>query len=64
MINNNCYLIDTVYDPEFNTTYFYVYHQHSDGHREIVSRYFRNYASAEELRDELNDDLYDGEGTA
>ncbi len=57
----NCYRIDTIYDRDFHETYYYVYHEHSDGHRDIVFRYFRSYASAEVLRDELNDDLYDEE---
>lgn len=55
---NNYYEIDTIYDPAFDTTYYYVYHQYPNGNRTIVSRYFRKYKSAEELKDELNDDLY------
>lgn len=58
MSNTDFYDIDTIYDPAFECTYYYVYHQHSDGHRDIVSRYFRKYKSAEELKDELNDHLY------
>lgn len=59
MANKNYYDIDTIYDPAFGKTYYYVYHQYSNGNRDIVSRYFRNYKSAEELKDELNDNLYD-----
>jgi len=60
-MNNNYYEIDTIYDPEFKETYYYVYHQHPDGNRQIVSRYFRNHKSARELMEELNDDLYNEE---
>lgn len=62
MTNKNCYRIDTIRDPETGETLYYVYHEHTDGHREIVDRYFRKYKSAEVLRDELNDDLYTEEG--
>ena len=55
---NNFYFIDTIYDRDFHETYYYVVHQLPDGNRRVVSRYFRNYKSAEELLDELNDDLY------
>ena len=58
MANKDFYFVDSVYDRDFLETYYYVVHQHSDGNREVVSRYFRNYKSAEELKDELNDDLY------
>lgn len=62
---NNCYFIDTVYDIDFKETYYYVVHQKENGNREVVSRYFRNYVSAEELMDELNDDLFENvEGLA
>lgn len=54
----NEYFIDTIFDKEFNETYYYVVHQHSDGSRDVVSRYFRNYIGAQELMEELNDDLY------
>jgi hypothetical protein len=52
------YFIDTIYDPAFETTYYYVVHELPNGNRNVVSRYFRNHKSAEELKDELNDDLY------
>ena len=64
MINSDYYFIDTIYDDKFNETYYYVVHQHSNGNRDVVSRYFRNYSSAQELMEELNDDLFSGEGTA
>jgi hypothetical protein len=64
MRKNNYYEIDTIYDPEFRETYYYVYHQHPSGNRQIVSRYFRNHKSAEVLRDELNDDLYSEDDTS
>ena len=60
-MNNNFYFIDTIYDPEFKQTYYYVVHQHSNGSREVVSRYFRNAKSAQELMEELNEDLYNEE---
>lgn len=58
MSNSDFYFVDTIYDPNFDATYYYVVHQHENGNRDIVSRYFRNYKSAEVLKDELNDDLY------
>ena len=61
MTNKNFYFIDTVYDREFNETYYYVVHQHSNGNRDVVSRYFRNYESAQTFMEELNDDLYNEE---
>ena len=59
MAKNNFYFIDTVYDKEFNETYYYVVHQLSNGNRNVVSRYFRNAESAQELLDDMNDNLYD-----
>lgn len=58
-MNKNHYFIDTIFDEDLKVTYYYVVHEHSNGNRTIVSRYFRNYWSAEELIDELNDDLYE-----
>ena len=58
MTKNNYYFIDTVYDRDFHETYYYVVHQHPNGNRDVVSRYFRNHKSAREFMEELNDDLY------
>ena len=59
MAKGNYYFIDTIYDAEFKTTYYYVVHQHPNGNRDVVSRYFRNHKSAQKLMEELNCDLYD-----
>lgn len=58
---NNFYFIDTVYDKEFDKTYYYVVHQLPNGNRNVVSRYFRNYESAQQLMEEMNDHLYNEE---
>lgn len=63
-MSNSDYFIDTVYDKEFKETYYYVVHQKADGNRAVVSRYFRNFSSAQELMEELKDDLFRGEGIA
>ena len=63
MAKGNYYKIDTIYDSEFKETYYYVYHQHPNGNRDVVSRYFRNPESAQQFMEELNDDLYNEEET-
>lgn len=58
MTNNDYYFIDTIKDVDSGEVFYYVIHQKPDGRQVAVDRAFRNYHSAQELMEELNDDLY------